>query len=78
VSSPLPIGSDVIGLAAQVTARLRPMFAEPVILVDPSDPVIGGPQRIVTTCERFGLARLLRRRAIAEMASKTTRFRAAP
>jgi integrase len=55
MSSPLPITSDVVGLAAQLTVRLRPMFAEPVILVDPSDPVIGGPQCIVAACERLAV-----------------------
>ena len=55
MSSPLPITSDAVGLAAQLTARLRPMFAEPVILVDPSDLVIGGPQCIVAACERLAV-----------------------
>ncbi len=55
MSSPLPIGIGVAGLAAQLEARLRPMFAEAVILVDPSDPVIGGPQCIVAVCERLAV-----------------------
>ena len=55
MSSPLPITSDAVGLAVQLTARLRPMFAEPVILVDPSDLVIGGPQCIVAACERLAV-----------------------
>ena len=40
-----------IGLAA----RLRPQFAQPVILVDPADPVIGGPQCLVPVCERLAV-----------------------
>ncbi len=55
MSSPLPIASETVGLAAQLKARLRPMFAEPVILVDPSDPVIGGPQCIAAACERLAV-----------------------
>jgi hypothetical protein len=31
------------------------MFADPVILVDPSDPVIGGPQCVVAACERLAV-----------------------
>lgn len=55
MSSSLPITSEAVGLAAQLTARLQPMFAQPVILVDPSDPVIGGPQCIVAACERLAV-----------------------
>ncbi|MGH3970740.1 MAG: hypothetical protein ACRDTV_22160, partial [Mycobacterium sp.] len=55
MSSPLMIASDAVSLAAQLTVRLRPMFAEPVILVDPSDPVIGGSQCIVAACERLAV-----------------------
>lgn len=55
MSSPLPIGSEAVRLATQLSARLRPMFAEPVILVDPSDPVIGGPQCVVAACERLAV-----------------------
>jgi hypothetical protein len=36
-------------------ARLRPQFAQPVILVDPDDPVIGGPQCQVPVCERLAV-----------------------
>ncbi len=55
MSSPRPIGAEALGLAARLKARLRPMFAEPVILVDPSDPVIGGPQCIVAACQRLAV-----------------------
>ncbi|MGA5504963.1 tyrosine-type recombinase/integrase [Streptomyces umbrinus] len=40
-----------IGLAA----RLRPRFAQPVILVDPDDPVIGGPTCLVEVCDRLAV-----------------------
>jgi hypothetical protein len=55
VSSPLPIATEAVELAAQLKARLRPMFAQPMILVDPSDPVIGGPQCTVASCERLAV-----------------------
>jgi integrase len=49
-----PLG---VGLAAQLSAQLRPQFAVPVILVDPADPVMGGPCCIVTACQRVGVLR---------------------
>jgi integrase len=42
-------------LTTLLTARLRPEFAVPVILVDPGDPVIGGPQCLVPACERLAV-----------------------
>lgn len=42
-------------LTALLTARLRSEFAVPVILVDPADPVIGGPQCLVPACERLAV-----------------------
>ena len=44
-------------LTALLTARLRPEFAVAVILVDPGDPVIGGPQCLVPACERLAVLR---------------------
>ncbi|WP_204011791.1 tyrosine-type recombinase/integrase [Virgisporangium aurantiacum] len=49
---PLPGDADTgVGLAA----RLRPRFAQPIILVDPDDPVIGGPACLVPVCTRLAV-----------------------
>ena len=56
MTSPLPIApARREDLAALLTARLRPSSPSPVILVDPSDPVIGGPQCMVAACERLAV-----------------------
>ncbi len=41
ILQPAPLGGP--SLTARLAAQLRPEFAAPVILVDPSDPVMGGP-----------------------------------
>lgn len=38
-----------------LAARLRPQFAVPVIMVDPDDPVIGGPVCVVPVCDRLAV-----------------------
>jgi integrase len=43
------------GLTEQLSAELRPEFQAPMILVDPSDPVMGGPTCRVAACERVGV-----------------------
>jgi len=55
MSSPLPATSSTPALTDELKIRLRPSFAEPVILIDPSDPVMGGPQCIVVACERLAV-----------------------
>ncbi|MFG1711147.1 tyrosine-type recombinase/integrase [Nonomuraea sp. M3C6] len=47
--------SDGPSLAGRLARELRPQFAEPVILVDPSDPVMGGPSCLVAVCDRVGI-----------------------
>lgn len=42
-------------LAARLSVELRPEFAVDVILVDTSDPVMGGPACRIATCERVGV-----------------------
>lgn len=42
-------------LAKRLQALLRPEFAEPVILVDPADPVTGGPVCVATVCDRIAV-----------------------
>ena len=50
---PAPLGGP--SLTARLAAQLRPQFAAPVILVDPSDPVMGGPGCTVLACERVAV-----------------------
>ncbi|WP_460431822.1 tyrosine-type recombinase/integrase, partial [Amycolatopsis echigonensis] len=50
---PIPHGDNDSG--TDLAARLRPQFAQPVILVDPDDPVIGGPQCLVPVCDRLAV-----------------------
>jgi len=52
---PQPRQVDSPGLNARLAAELRPQFASPVILVDPSDPVMGGPSCAVPVCERVAV-----------------------
>jgi hypothetical protein len=52
VLQPLP-GGAVDGI--DLVSRLRPQFAQPVILVDPDDPVIGGPLCVVVVCDRLAV-----------------------
>jgi integrase len=42
-------------LPARLVELLRPEFASPVILVDPSDPVTGGPQCRAVVCDRVAV-----------------------
>ncbi|MGH3584854.1 MAG: tyrosine-type recombinase/integrase [Pseudonocardia sp.] len=42
---------DGVGLRA----RLRPLFAQPIIVVDPDDPVMGGPRCLVEVCDRLAV-----------------------
>ena len=39
----------------RLRAQLRPQFASPVILVDPADPVMGGPSCAVPSCQRVAV-----------------------
>lgn len=55
MSRPQPIPASDNGSDSGLAARLRPQFAEPVILVDPDDPVIGGPRCLVPICERMAV-----------------------
>ncbi|MEU3343002.1 site-specific integrase [Streptomyces sp. NPDC006668] len=50
---PIPVGESAEG--TDLAARLRPRFAQPVILVDPDDPVIGGPRCLVPVCDRLAV-----------------------
>ncbi len=52
-----PLAADALdpGLIARLRMELRPQFAVPVILVDPSDPVMGGPSCTVPVCERVAV-----------------------
>ncbi|HEY5842528.1 MAG TPA: tyrosine-type recombinase/integrase [Mycobacterium sp.] len=52
---PKPEPAQGASLNARLTAELRPEFASPVILVDPSDPVMGGPVCAVQVCERVAV-----------------------
>lgn len=54
---PQPAQVEGPSLIARLSARLRPEFATPVILVDPSDPVMGGPGCRVGACERVAVLR---------------------
>ncbi|MGH3633241.1 MAG: tyrosine-type recombinase/integrase, partial [Mycobacterium sp.] len=55
MSHPQPIPNSDHNPGTGLTARLRPQFARSVILVDPDDPVIGGPQCRVPVCERLAV-----------------------
>jgi hypothetical protein len=48
-------GAASADLSARLVALLRPEFASPVILVDPSDPVTGGAQCVVAVCDRVAV-----------------------
>lgn len=50
-----PIPNDGNDSGSSLAARLRPEFSRPVILVDPDDPVMGGPQCLVAVCERLAV-----------------------
>jgi integrase len=50
---PIPDGGNDSGTS--VADRLRPRFAQPVILVNPDDPVIGGPDCVVPACDRLAV-----------------------
>lgn len=52
---PQPPQVEGPSLSARLAAELRPRFAAPVILVDPSDPVMGGPSCTVPACDRVGV-----------------------
>jgi integrase len=51
-ASVVPVGDD---LSTRLRSLLRPEFAAPVILVDPSDPVTGGPQCVAVACDRVAV-----------------------
>lgn len=53
VPHPTEVGGP--SLTARLTAELRPEFAMSVILVDSSDPVMGGPTCAVVVCERVAV-----------------------
>ena len=53
VLQPAPVGGP--SLTARLAAQLRPEFAAPVILVHPSDPVMGGPSCAVPACRRVAV-----------------------
>lgn len=48
----VPAGAS---LESRLQSLLRPKFASPVILVDPADPVIGGPVCVAAVCDRVAL-----------------------
>jgi integrase len=52
---PIPHRDNDSSVGAGLAARLRPPFAQPVILVDPDDPVIGGPRCLVPVCDRLAV-----------------------
>lgn len=52
---PQPTQVRGLSLTAWLAAELRPEFTAPVILVDPSDPVMGGPSCTVPICERVAV-----------------------
>lgn len=52
---PAPAGPSRDRLPARLQALLRPEFATPVILVDPADPVTGGPLCVAATCDRVAV-----------------------
>jgi hypothetical protein len=43
------------GLPGRLQILLRPEFAAPVILVDPADPVTGGPACVAAVCDRVAV-----------------------
>lgn len=43
------------GLSTRLLTLLRPQFAGPVILVDPTDPVTGGPVCVAAVCDRVAV-----------------------
>ncbi|WP_285488073.1 hypothetical protein [Amycolatopsis taiwanensis] len=51
-----PIPDSDTDSGTSLAARLRPQFAQPVILVDSDDPVIGGPRCLAPVCERLAVA----------------------
>ncbi|MBO0878887.1 MAG: site-specific integrase, partial [Mycobacterium sp.] len=50
---PIPFSGKESG--TDLTARLRPQFAQPIIVVDPDDPVMGGPSCLVPVCDRLAV-----------------------
>ncbi|MEZ0095744.1 tyrosine-type recombinase/integrase [Streptacidiphilus sp. EB129] len=50
---PVPSRGHAFGI--DLATRLRPQFAQPMILVDPDDPVIGGPRCLVPVCDRLAV-----------------------
>ncbi|MEO3858492.1 tyrosine-type recombinase/integrase [Acrocarpospora sp. B8E8] len=55
MSRPQPLPDRDADPGTGLAARLRPRFAQPVILVDPDDPVIGGSRCLVPVCERLAV-----------------------
>jgi len=52
---PAPAAPVREGLSARLRTLLRPEFAAPVILVDPTDPVMGGPVCVAAVCDRVAV-----------------------
>lgn len=52
---PVPVGPVREALSMQLASLLRPQFASTVILVDPSDPVTGGPICVAANCDRVAV-----------------------
>ena len=50
-----PAGPARDGLPTRLQMLLRPEFAAPVILVDPADPVTGGPGCVAAICDRVAV-----------------------
>ena len=55
IGLPAPAGPAREGLPARLQMLLRPEFAAPVILVDPADPVTGGPACVAAVCDRVAV-----------------------
>ncbi len=50
---PIPFSGNESG--TDLAARLRPRFAQSIIVVDPDDPVMGGPSCLVPVCDRLAV-----------------------
>ena len=55
IGLPAAAGPTREGLSARLQTLLRPEFAAPVILVDPADPVTGGPACVAAVCDRVAV-----------------------
>ncbi|MBF6302796.1 hypothetical protein IU459_35470 [Nocardia amamiensis] len=50
-----PVPHSDNGADTGLAGRLRPQFAQPIIVVDPDDPVMGGPRCLVPVCDRLAV-----------------------